>query len=1606
MPNFNEQFSQFMGGSQPTGSFDSQFSDFMSGNTFAQQQPTPQPVVQPKVQPVSTNKTFVSPIPEADIITPEKPSTFQNIFSTLGKVKEKASNLIDDVFKKEKFVSPIPKEDIITPKKKIIPEVKKVVSTVNKKLGSLLFSTGFIPLQYQDPTRIKPVLKEGVEPTAGRFVGGLIDDALMAFIPAGGVSVGGAVKEAKKIPIALKALKGVKNAAVFAGFRGLISAMKEEDIDLQELLVAGGLGFTIGFFTPQIMAGFPKQDISKAKNVLKKYGIKPSEFKNAEALKGKFRAVVKELHPDKGGNAKEFKVFVEAYNKVTSAGIDSKWKLPDVNAWLNKLWNKQGKTDEELHQLANSTFKTFLEKVIGKGGKSMELSPKSVMKIVVDSNLENTQLGKIMLKLSVQAGKQGKNLIVSELDNKIKGENISKTPEGINMGVRIVEPTEKVDKPPVVEEVKPAKKPTPLPKKKAVGEGREALEPLIKEAKLTEEFGFQGQGLKEITTEIPLEDIPKRSIATPEYREYDVNLKAGRKVTKPIIAVVKDINDPNSPFEIVDGWHRWRQAVRNKDKTIPVKYIFQPTKPTLPAKPKKLEPLAKEARKYKSAEEFVKAKMDVSWEDYVEKFYKNKVVGKKEYKKWFAGKKGVLIETNDPILKKFTFDNVNEKRETLRALEAYNRDVRKGYSEGDIFARIEGSYNKIISENIEDISKVKKEQQLTDIYNQAKQPPTLPAKAGIKKKVDIKSIKPHPREFQKAIANDTPSFTDEPIKINSQGDILDGHTRYLEALDRGDKTIEVIIDKPTLPAKTKEVLPAKLKAQIPEAQLGKLKAPQPSQATARGGEGSVGVFAEAPQAKLDSPAEVGKPLKGIISQQDKYAFNINKQRLGLNKQEKKVLTNTVNKVKPELQKIKGKTMSNKEVIKAAKTSEILQEVTTREQTLQANAAMLKARQQMVGLDKDITRLSKQGNTAQLKTKMQDLIESYRVISSEAADRGRKLQSLAIKAEDLSIREAVLKDISKVEGDTNKIIKEAVKVDWENANSITRFYRKFIKPSTTEILDEFRYNNMLSNPRTHLRNAFSNMIQTFVTRPATLLVEGKPVEATKYFTGAVSSFPTAVDDFVKAMKGEIIIAKPDLARIETTKLPGFMKIPTRAMEAGDRFFSAMIKGGEISRGATKEQAEQVAEYSLFRQGLKPENQGAVLNSIDSLTAWTYKAPKAVRWFAPFIRTPMNFAKQWVEFSPAGVTTMVGAKNKREQLAKAMLGSAVTAIGAKIALEGNTTWDVPTDPKEKELFYAAGRKPFSIKIKDKWTPMMYAGPFAMALALPAAVKYYSEESRTALTESQLTKLTNSVSSMARFLSGQTFLSGINNFVKFFSGDEDYSLPGNLAFTGSQIIPMQGLIRYISTIVDPVYRKGRGFKESIQKNIPFASKSLPAYTTPTGETSTRDKINYILPYDVGTPKEQYEQPLEYRGKKLQENALNTQIKNKIISSIEQGRPIDLSKDNSTMTAEIIFSYMNGLKTPQEQQKALATLKSSLTPEIKKKLQAIGKLDKAGIGKTDRSYKSMPPQVRAQAIYERIMNLKPQNRAKKAQQLKKAGLIDEETKKELVKLAKKGGE
>jgi hypothetical protein len=507
------------------------------------------------------------------------------------------------------------------------------------------------------------------------------------------------------------------------------------------------------------------------------------------------------------------------------------------------------------------------------------------------------------------------------------------------------------------------------------------------------------------------------------------------------------------------------------------------------------------------------------------------------------------------------------------------------------------------------------------------------------------------------------------------------------------------------------------------------------------------------------------------------------------------------------------------------------------------------------------------------------------------------------------------------------------------------------PSVSEVIDAYRYQNMLSSPRTQQRNIGENLFNAFITAPIDITTKGAidymkaglfgkdrksyVKDAPLYMKTAINSVPNATKAFMEVMKSEkgMEIGKPDIGvnvksefeRARFKQIPSSLTVVGRFMEASDKFFSSIIGAGEFAiqkkNGASDAVAYQkgaeLGQKYLYRAELDPKDPNLgyfskVLSSVGKLMNDSRKLPglgKISSWYVPFIRTPVNKGIQMVERSPLGI-----ARGSLDEQAAAQIvaGSIFSGIGAMFAYEGKTTWVAPSNKDEKALFYASGKKPFSVRIGDKWVPVWYLGPYALAFALPAAAKYYYQDRKEALTEDKYQKLLNLSSGVARFVGSQTSTQSIGAMFQVISGDMDYSFPSTTAFTASQLIPLQGLVRYTATIIDPVYRKPNGFIEEIEKNLPFFSEDLEARKTPFLEDATRDRLNYFVPYDIGEADLKYEALSPTTEFKNRQTYINNKMNN-LIKDIANGKVS--SEDSIDMMADIFDANIKNMKRFENQ-------------------------------------------------------------------------------------------
>lgn len=664
-----------------------------------------------------------------------------------------------------------------------------------------------------------------------------------------------------------------------------------------------------------------------------------------------------------------------------------------------------------------------------------------------------------------------------------------------------------------------------------------------------------------------------------------------------------------------------------------------------------------------------------------------------------------------------------------------------------------------------------------------------------------------------------------------------------------------------------------------------------------------------------SPLKVSSPVS--ISRDKKYAFNINKKKLGLNAEQSKELDNVVETMRPVLEENKGKTLTKNEIIEGGRKAKVLEDVIGRDEakqfaeSLQASRNFLRSEQSQIGITPKF-------------------LEQLEIVSSNAADAGRRLQSFNIGAEDITIKEKVLKDILRIGADAKEVLEAGNKVDWNDAKQITDFYRKFKPATLAEKLDEYRYTNMLSSPNTQINNSFSNLLQTAVLAPieksirgavsfAEARLTGKEQEyfarqGVDYARGYWKALPEAWDNVKKEMSGISTLTKPDVDLIPTSnsRLRQIYTTPLRMLQASDQFFRTLVKGGEIeslkTQGITGAKAskiaEQQADYRTFRQQFDPDGklgQNKVLQIWDkwnSVVSNLRNAPGG-KYLVPFLQTPTNILKQGVEYSPLGFSTVIGSREPLTQLSKAIVGSAVFTGAYALADSGLTTWDTPTNSNERAEFYAAGLQPYSVKIGDKWVSYSKLGPLAYPIAMASALKWSKDNGAD---EDTLATMGKTMAGTLGFFADQSYVRGIGDMIDAFRGDE-YKQSRALSNIPAQMIPYRSFMGWVARLVDPVYRKTSGgtipeqIGKSLISQVPFASKSLEAYQTPFGTDSERQfpEINAVSPFSISQekPKE-----LEYYNARNTVRQDNKKV-DKILKDIESGKQVDTSK---VMTDQVV--------------------------------------------------------------------------------------------------------
>ena len=495
-----------------------------------------------------------------------------------------------------------------------------------------------------------------------------------------------------------------------------------------------------------------------------------------------------------------------------------------------------------------------------------------------------------------------------------------------------------------------------------------------------------------------------------------------------------------------------------------------------------------------------------------------------------------------------------------------------------------------------------------------------------------------------------------------------------------------------------------------------------------------------------------------------------------------------------------------------------------------------------------------------------------------AETGRALGSLgrvakALKTQDMKAIEEMIKGATRAGLDPTTLA-----ADWAGLGNDPiakmNFIRGLTKAGTLDWFKGYFFSNILSGPRTHLRNLLgntSNAVFRMVSQPAALAwdvgrtaLTGKDRtiyagEAYERMKGAMTGLLEGLEDGRFALKHGFTrdaLGTFDVARKE---LQGGGANPLnwtgRLLEAEDQvFYKVNYKSELLARlyAHARQQkvpeplrAAQIAEWTLAPpKAIHEAANQAALNAVykekggklvEGLTHLKSQN-KWIDFILPFVRTPGNLLRQGIEATPAAFLTSqtraalaAGGREQAEAIGRMVTGTAALGTLAWWASAGNISGTGPKDPEERAALMRNGWKPNSLKIGDAWVPF---ADLAQPLSQPlfAIANAFDLFKRGEGVDPQQVLLAAGGSVL-----DQSFLAGISDLNRALSDYERF---------GDQFIerwaqswsPFSGLQRNISQAYDPVVREPEGVVEGWRSIAPVASEGVAPKIGTLGEQIER--------------------------------------------------------------------------------------------------------------------------------------------------------------------------
>lgn len=200
-----------------------------------------------------------------------------------------------------------------------------------------------------------------------------------------------------------------------------------------------------------------------------------------------------------------------------------------------------------------------------------------------------------------------------------------------------------------------------------------------------------------------------------------------------------------------------------------------------------------------------------------------------------------------------------------------------------------------------------------------------------------------------------------------------------------------------------------------------------------------------------------------------------------------------------------------------------------------------------------------------------------------------------------------------------------------------------------------------------------------------------------------------------------------------------------------------------------------------------------------------------------RTPLGFLSKEIRADLVGENGKI-AQQKAQ--ARMMVGTSIGVMAMSLAASGMMTGSAPTDPKERALWVAAGKQPYSVKVGDNWYSYKRLGVFGLHLGIFADMFLVSQQ---AIEEKSLSDgIGSAIHAVAKNVIDQSYFKGPSDLLRAVTekGYGEYYVRNFL----SGFVPFSGGMGQTAQLIDPYSRQARSVTDAIMSKIPIVSERLP--------------------------------------------------------------------------------------------------------------------------------------------------------------------------------------